>query len=243
MSRGRVKSIFNIVSAPLLFVAIATVCAVMAVRHTIDLRSGIQHIVEEVVSDAQDEQETLSPYDDIFRSIATLYNLDWRLLAAIAYAESEFTPTAISNSGAVGIMQVMPYVAKRLGFEREQLFDVGVSVTLASELIKENYRMLRFASDTEDSERLKFVLACYNAGYSRVNDARNLARYHDESRDDWSVVADYLVLLSDENYYNHEVVKAGAFHGSKETIAYVRKVMRIYRKFCRRIEVEESQLG
>lgn len=241
MKNRSVRHIFTSVVAPLLFVVATTVVALMAVSHTIALRSGVQHIVEEVVNEVQrDDREVLSPYDDIFKRVAVEYGLDWRLLAAIGYAESEFKPTALSASGAVGIMQIMPYVAKRMGVEREQLYDVEVSVPLAAQLIKENYRMLRFGSGTKDIERLKFVLACYNAGYSRVNDARNLARYHDENRDDWSSVADYLAMLGDENYYNHEVVKAGAFHGSKETIAYVRRVMRIYKKFCRRVEAVES---
>ncbi|MBO5865737.1 MAG: lytic transglycosylase domain-containing protein, partial [Bacteroidaceae bacterium] len=50
----------------------------------------------------------LSPYDDHFREAADSVGYDWTLIAAIAYTESRFDSTAVSDAGAQGVMQVMP---------------------------------------------------------------------------------------------------------------------------------------
>jgi membrane-bound lytic murein transglycosylase F len=95
--------------------------------------------------------------------------------------------------------------------------------------------MLRLGDDFDKGERLKFILACYNAGYSRIADARRLAEFHDENSEDWSIVATYLSLLAEPEFAEHEVVQSGAFHGSNETITYVNKVIHIYNMYCNRI--------
>ena len=178
----------------------------------------------------------ISDYDGLFMRVGEHYGIDWRLLAAIARAESKFRPDVVSKAGAVGLMQIMPYVARRMGVEREGLFDAEVSVTLAARLLKENDDMLRLGRNFDSEERLRFVLACYNAGFSRIDDARRLARHYEDDADKWSIVATYLALLAEEEFYEHEVVESGAFHGSEETVAYVRVVMRHYKRFCRKTE-------
>ena len=157
------------------------------------------------------------------------------LLSAIARAESEFRFDAVSKAGAVGLMQIMPSVAKSMGYEREQLFDPRTSAEVAAQLLHENNDMLRFPDGFDASERVKFILACYNAGYSRIADARRLARYHDESGSVWSIVATYLELLAEPEYLELEIVRSGAFYGSDETIAYVNRVMHIYNIYKNRI--------
>jgi membrane-bound lytic murein transglycosylase F len=95
--------------------------------------------------------------------------------------------------------------------------------------------MLRFPAGFDSVERVKFILACYNAGYSRIADARRLARYFEADADSWSVVSTFLPLLAEQEYATHEVVHSGVFAGSEETIAYVAKVMRIYGRYKRKV--------
>ena len=82
------------------------------------------------------------------------------------------------------------------------------------------------------SERLPLILACYNGGYGHITDARNLASYYGEDCNSWEVVSEYLELLAEEDFYNHEVVCYGEFSGSVETISYVDKVIRLYDDYC-----------
>lgn len=170
----------------------------------------------------------ISPYDKMLRVVGKKYGVDWLLLSAIANAESEFNPEAVSKAGAVGLMQIMPMVAKSMGYEREQLFDAEVSAEIAAILLCENNKMLRLPKSFDKAERLNFILACYNAGYSRIADARRLARHHSEDANQWSVVQKYLALLAEPQYYEQDIVRSGEFGGSEETISYVGKVVRLY---------------
>lgn len=215
---------------PFLFVVIATVLSVVATNWVMYRATR-----QEGVAVAEVEQYLISPYDSIFRKIGAKYGLDWRFLSAIARVESEFRFDAVSKAGAVGLMQIMPSTAKSMGYEREALFDAEVSVEVAAKLLHENNKMLRLSRKFDTTERLNFILACYNAGYSRVADARRLTRYYEDDADRWGVVMNYLSLLSEPEYAQHEVVQSGGFDGSEETIAYVGKVMHIYDLYCNKI--------
>lgn len=218
------RRVFDMVVVPLLFLAVAAAVLVTTIRYCAERPP----ILEESVVSVECKEFHMSQYDEIFQQIGGQYGIDWLLLAAIARAESEFKFDAVSRAGAVGLMQVMPPVAKSMGYNREQLFDAEVSVEIAAKLLIENERMLHLHSDMATTEQWKFILACYNAGYSRIADARRLARYHDDDANRWSIVATYLALLAEPEFAEHEVVQSGAFFGSDETIAYVNKVIHIY---------------
>ena len=216
-------------AVPLLFVVVTTPVVIIVTQ----LSQRVIKPVEEV--NVEEEQHLISPYDKMFQDVGKEYGIDWLLLSAIACAESEFRFDAVSRAGAVGLMQIMPVTAKSMGYEREQLFNAKISAEVAAKLLHENNKMLHLPRNFDKEERLKFILACYNAGYSRIADARRLARYYEDNADKWSVVATYLALLSEPEYAEHEVVQSGEFYGSGETIDYVNKVLHIYRLYCSRI--------
>lgn len=225
------RKVVDIFIVPLLFVvmsgAVSIVSTNVAQRDCNDKTYAVEETVEEYL---------ISHYDKMFQEVGAIYGVDWLLLSAIARAESEFRFDAVSSAGAVGIMQVMPLVAKNMGYDREQLFDARTCAEVAAKLLHENNEMLHLSQTFDKEERLKFILACYNAGYSRIADARRLARYYEEDPDKWNNVAEYLALLAEPEYAEHEVVTAGAFKGSDETIAYVSKVMHIYRVYKTNID-------
>src|SRR6476620_11669430 len=43
--------------------------------------------------------------------------IGWRTLAALAYQESKWRPTAVSPRGAQGVMMLMPVTAKKMGVD------------------------------------------------------------------------------------------------------------------------------
>ena len=49
----------------------------------------------------------------------------------------------------------------------------------------------------------------------------------------WEVVARYLQLKAQPEYYESEAVKCGRFTGSRQTLAYVNDVIGRYDKYCR----------
>lgn len=209
-------------AVPLLFVVATTPIVIIVTQ----LSQRVIKPVKEV--NVEEKQHLISPYDKIFQDVGEEYGIDWLLLSAIARAESEFRLDAVSKAGAIGLMQIMPSTAKSMGYEREQLFDAEVSAEIAAMLLHENNKMLRLPKSFDKAERLNFILACYNAGYSRIADARRLARHHSEDANQWSVVQKYLALLAEPQYYEQDIVRSGEFGGSEETISYVGKVVRLY---------------
>ena len=64
----------------------------------------------------------LSDYDPLFESAGQQYNVDPRLLKAVAYTESRGDPDVVagrrvSSTGAQGLMQFMPATAKSYGID------------------------------------------------------------------------------------------------------------------------------
>ena len=223
------KKILNNAVVPMLFISASSFSAIT-----------LANISKEQTTPPRKAEEAapsylISSYDAVFQTVGEKYGIDWLLLAAIARAESQFRFDAVSRAGAVGLMQIMPLVANNMGYTREALFDAQTNVEIAAQLLIENNRMLRLSENFDKGERLKFILACYNAGYPRIADAKRLAEYYNDEDESWSTVAIYLSLLSEPEYATHEVVHSGAFHGSSETIAYVNRVIHIYNIYRNRI--------
>jgi len=175
----------------------------------------------------------ISAYDDLIRSISEREGNDWRLMSAIAYHESRFTPDITSRSGARGLMQIMPSVARQFDVPAEQISNPETNVWLANKLLSKIHSSLRFPEGTSEMDRMCIVLACYNSGIGHVNDARRLARLNGENPNSWEVVARYLQLKAEPEYYENEVVECGRFTGSRQTLAYVRDVIGRYDTYCR----------
>jgi soluble lytic murein transglycosylase-like protein len=47
-------------------------------------------------------------YEEMFQEVATRHNLDWRLLAELAYQESLMDPWALGQDNDMGMMQIIP---------------------------------------------------------------------------------------------------------------------------------------
>ena len=175
----------------------------------------------------------ISAYDNLIRRISEQEGHDWRLMSAIAYHESRFEPDLTSRSGACGLMQIMPSVARQFEVPTDRIADPETNVWLANKLMTEIQSTLRIPEGTPEKDRMSIVLASYNGGIGHVNDARRLARLNGEDPNSWEVVARYLTLKAQPEYYENEVVKCGRFTGSRQTLAYVNDVIGRYDKYCR----------
>lgn len=168
------------------------------------------------------QQGIISTYDDLFKRGARTAGYDWRLLAAIAYTESGFDPSAVSRAGARGLMQLMPSTARHLGVDPtvpEQ--NVDGAARLLAQLQKE------FSDIRHPVERAKFVLAAYNGGGGHVRDAMALATKHGRNPQLWADVSEFILRLSDPAYYRDPVVRHGYMIG-RETTNYVTTVASRY---------------
>ncbi|GHT01962.1 hypothetical protein FACS189421_14540 [Bacteroidia bacterium] len=176
----------------------------------------------------------ISQYDPFFKEYAKPIHWDWRLLASIAFQESKFHTDRVSWAGATGLMGLMPRTAEAFGLPADSLDRPESSIRAATGLIK---RLNRSFSSVEDTnERIKFILAGYNAGASHINDAQALAEKYGKNPYIWEGnVEEYLKLKSLPEYYNDPVCKQGYFR-STETISYVQNVMERWRYYQLRIK-------
>jgi soluble lytic murein transglycosylase len=109
-------------------------------------------------------------YQDIVRGHARNYDLDPALLAAVIYQESKFEADAKSESGAIGLMQLLPSTAHGIAihtggsrFRTSDLYDPEINVRYGSFYLR---RLL----NKYDDERT--ALAAYNAGQRNVDEWR-----------------------------------------------------------------------
>ena len=175
----------------------------------------------------------ISAYDNLIRNISEEEGHDWRLMSAIAYHESRFTPDITSRSGARGLMQIMPSVARQFDVPAAEITDPRTNIWLANKLMSKIMSSLRFPEGTPEKDRMSIILASYNSGIGHVNDARRLARLNGENPNSWEVVARYLTLKAEPEFYENEVVRCGRFTGSRQTLAYVNDVIGRYDRYCR----------
>jgi soluble lytic murein transglycosylase-like protein len=103
-------------------------------------------------------RQTHRLYHPIIKRAARRYEVDPALVKAIIMAESAYNPRAVSNSGALGLMQLMPSTARSLGvadsFNPEHNITGGVRY----------FRQLLNTVDEDPS----LALAAYNAGPAKV---------------------------------------------------------------------------
>ena len=174
----------------------------------------------------------LSDYDDDFRKAASVIGYDWTLIAAIAYTESRFDSTAISEAGACGMMQVMPNTLRGFDIPDSMHMNPQVNIMAATELLRSLDKRFRYIRNPK--ERINFVLASYNAGYGHIQDAMQLAKKHGKNRFVWNNSVDsFLICKSKPEYYTDSVCRNGKFNGWRETLSFVKKVNRNWKRFER----------
>jgi hypothetical protein len=103
-------------------------------------------------------QPLRAPIDDLIAGAANRHQIDPDFVASVVKAESAFVTTAASSKGALGLMQLMPQTAARLGVEDP--LDPGANVEGGT-------RFLRQLLDLYDGDAVR-ALAAYNAGPQRV---------------------------------------------------------------------------
>ena len=136
-----------------------------------------------------------SNYVDYF---ALEYNLDKYLIYSIIKVESNFNEVAISNKGAVGLMQIMPetgeWISQKMGmlyYTEDMLVDTETNIKLGcfylSDLAEE------FHGD------INLILAAYNGGRGNVKNWLSDPKYSSDGRNlsniPFKETSDYLIKV------------------------------------------------
>ncbi len=176
----------------------------------------------------------ISHYDHLFKKYAKEIDWDWRLLASLAYTESNFDTTAVSWAGARGLMQLMPRTARAMGVPEGKEQNPEESIKAAVKYIEATDRNLQVIADKQ--ERIYFILGSYNAGLGHINDAIALAEKYGKKKTVWrNNVENYILLKSNEEYFTDPVCKNGYFRGI-ETYNFVRDITESYQTYKNKIK-------
>ncbi|MGA9118686.1 MAG: transglycosylase SLT domain-containing protein [Bacteroidota bacterium] len=181
-------------------------------------------------------ERCIRDYGPAIKSYAERYRVDWRFVLAIMKQESRYSCNAQSVRGAAGLMQLMPGTGEELArkLNLQDLLPPAHNIQAGIFYLRKLYRLFDGAGEVD---RLKLTLAAYNAGFSRVRDAQELAVYLDDEPLQWQAVKNALPLLSKQFYTLHRSVwgqdkpRSGWFGNSRETIRYVDSVMDYYDEF------------
>jgi membrane-bound lytic murein transglycosylase F len=181
-------------------------------------------------------EEIVRSYGPIIKHYAACYGLDWRLVLATMKQESRFAPDAKSRRGASGLMQIMPVTSEALAkaLEVDDLSEPNMNIRGGVYYLRRLYDLFPGA---EEADRLKLMLAAYNAGIGRVYDAQELAAYLHTNPLAWESIKDALPLLSRRHSSLHRSVwpqerpRTGWFGNPGETLRYVEGVMNNYDEY------------
>ncbi|EMB4649046.1 TPA: membrane-bound lytic murein transglycosylase MltF [Klebsiella aerogenes] len=164
-------------------------------------------------------QNTLPDLKPLFEKYAR--QIDWRLLAAIAWQESHWDPQATSPTGVRGMMMLTRNTAQSLGLtdrtDAEQSLDGGMRYL--------QDMMAKVPDSIPKEERIWFALAAYNMGYAHMLDAMALTKKQKGNPNSWADVKQRLPLLSQKPYYSR--LKYGYARGH-EAYAYVENIRKYH---------------
>ncbi len=162
-------------------------------------------------------EQRLPRYRETFEYTAMHNQLDWRLLAAVAYQESHWNPYAVSPTGVRGIMMLTRSTARDLGIERR---------TNADESIEGGARYLkqmlsRIPDYIPEPDRTWMALAAYNVGFGHLEDARMITELRGGDPHKWIDVKESLPLLRLRKWYKK--TRYGYARGN-EPVRYVETI-------------------
>ncbi len=166
--------------------------------------------------------ETLLPdLQPFFLEAETATGIDWRFLAALAYQESQWDPTATSPTGVRGIMMLTEETASRM--EVKDRLDPRQSILGGAKYLSllKNTIPARIV----EPDRTWLALAAYNQGYGHLEDARILAARLKLNPDTWLAVKKAYSMMQQPEIT--ETLKHGACRG-EEAIGLVEAVRNYY---------------
>ena len=117
-------------------------------------------------------------YKEEIKLASEEYSLDKYFVCAVICAESRFDAGAVSRSGAVGLMQLMPdtaeWAAKKMGlknYDEKMLYDPKTNISIGCWYLK-------YLNGLFDGDGRK-IIAAYNAGPAKVQEWINGGRMDD----------------------------------------------------------------
>jgi membrane-bound lytic murein transglycosylase MltF len=164
------------------------------------------------VQNATSEQELkkFNTLVSLFERYGRQYDIDWLLMAAQGYQESQLDQDRHSAAGAIGVMQLMPATAEKLqvGDITQLEPNIHAGVKYIRQIVDQYY-----ANEPMDTlNKVLFAFASYNAGPARIRSLRTEAQQ----------------LGLDPNVWFDNVERVAAYRIGRETVQYVANIYKYY---------------
>ncbi|HBO38776.1 MAG TPA: membrane-bound lytic murein transglycosylase MltF, partial [Pasteurellaceae bacterium] len=189
----------------------------------VDIRTYIQAI-----------EKILPKYAPLFQKYQG--DLDWRVLAAIAYQESHWDTNATSPTGVRGLMMLTKATADRMKISNRT--DPELSIKAGSEYL--HWLISQVPNSIPQEDRIWYALTAYNMGLGHMLDVRRLTKNLGGDPDNWLDVKKNLPLLAEKRYYTN--LKYGYARGY-EAYRYVENIRRYMNSIVNYYRVQENQEG
>ncbi|OOF49953.1 lytic transglycosylase F [Rodentibacter genomosp. 1] len=177
-------------------------------------------------------EKILPQYQPLFEKYKG--NLDWRLLAAVAYQESHWNPDATSPTGVRGMMMLTKDTAERMKITNRT--DPEQSIKAGSEYL--HWLVSQMPDSIAQEDRIWYALAAYNMGLGHLVDIRRLTKKLGGNPDNWLDVKNNLPLLAEKRHYNS--LKYGYARGY-EAYQYVENIRRYMNNIVNYHRVQSNQ--
>ena len=186
-------------------------------RHRVGTSTGNQLLmrylknVKYVKNAASDkERKKFMALVQYFQKYGQQYDVDWLLMGAQGYQESQLDQNAKSRVGAIGVMQLMPATGKdmKVGDIRKTEANIHAGIKYMRWMIDQYYGN----EPMTNLDKALFAFASYNAGASRISSLRKEAATRGLDPNVW--------------FQNVEYV-AGEKLG-QETVTYVSNIYKYY---------------
>ena len=161
-----------------------------------------------------------------FQKYALQYQLDWLLLVAQGYQESQLDQKKVSHAGAVGIMQVLPSTAAGHPLRIKNVRIVDNNVHAGSKYMRFLIDQYFSKPGIDTLNQHLLALAAYNAGPGRVAQLRRMAVAKGLNPNLW--------------FDNVEIIAAREI--GRETVEYVSNIYKFYASYTA-LDYYRSQRG
>jgi membrane-bound lytic murein transglycosylase MltF len=159
---------------------------------------------------SQAERKKFETLVNYFKKYGDRYDVDWLMMAAQGYQESQLNQQARSPVGAIGVMQIMPATGKDMR--------VG-DITKLEPNIHAGVKYMRWMIDNyygdepmTNLDKTLFAFASYNAGAGRISGLRTRAAKRGLNPNVW--------------FHNVEYIAAEQI--GSETVTYVSNIFKYY---------------
>jgi membrane-bound lytic murein transglycosylase MltF len=160
----------------------------------------------------------------LFRKYADTYDMDWLLVAALAYQESRLDQSLRSPAGAVGVMQLLPTTAAGRPINISNIQEIENNIHAGVKYLRWIFDRYFKEENMDRLDKGLFTFAAYNAGPAKVARLRKQASKMGLDPNKW--------------FGNVEVVAAKKI--GRETVQYVSNIFKYYVAY--RLIVDKMEL-